>query len=67
MATRKKTAKKRACKKTVRTRKTSVKSLFTIASRDKAYKRAKVAAKKAAKKASVAYKTAIKKAKKSKR
>ena len=66
MARKKKAVPKRAAKKTVN-RSTSVKSIFGIAAKDKAYKKAKVAAKKAAKKASMLYKVAIKKAKKSKR
>jgi len=66
MATKKKAVKKRAGK-TVRTRTTSVKSIFGFASKDKAYKRAKVAAKKAAKKASMLYRAALKKAKAAKR
>tara|TARA_R110000868_G_scaffold167670_4_gene402068 strand:- start:717 stop:887 length:171 start_codon:yes stop_codon:yes gene_type:complete len=55
-------AAKKKAKKTIK--KKSVGNVFKIASRDKTYLKAKMAARKAAKKASIAYKSAIKKAKK---
>lgn len=62
---RKKTASKRG-KKTV-TRSVSTKTVFGIASKNKAYKKAKAAAKKAASRASKLYKDAVRKAKAAKK